>query len=47
MMHADLILAAYEQRRARMLDPRRTTEELLRLNARFEHLGRTGVGPVR
>ena len=45
--HADLILAAYEQRRARMLDPRRTAEELLRLNARFEHLGRTGVGPVR
>ncbi|MCP4798257.1 MAG: hypothetical protein GY885_19050 [Phycisphaeraceae bacterium] len=45
--HADLILAAYEQRRARMSDPRRTAEELLRLNARFEHLGRTGVGPVR
>ena len=45
--HADLILAAYAERRAGMLDPQRTAEELLRLNARFEHLGRTGVGPVR
>ncbi|MDB4775622.1 hypothetical protein OAG62_00715 [bacterium] len=44
---AGLILAAYEERRARMLDPRRTAEELLRLNARFEPFRRTGAGPVR
>ena len=45
--HADLILAAYAERRAGMLDPQRTAEELLRLNARFKPFRRTGAGPVR